>query len=481
MKKTKFRKISVIGITIIFLILSVTSEIGGINPSFLTIKNKKPINTGNTLHNEEFIEAKHYSINQVFLENKILGLIKERFFEKLIYRLMKIGHMSALSAAVIKNNEIVWAKGFGIYDREKNKQATEETIYLVASISKSFTATAIMQLYEKGCFDLDDDVNDYLPFNLRNPNHPDKPITFRMLLSHQSSLATEREDLSNFVTRIIPGGMEITGYPYPFLKEYLTPDGLYYQPQFWTDNTPGEEMHYSNIGFGILGYLVEILSNKSFEEYCQENIFEPLGMRNTSFKFANVNATMVAVPYDFDSGEFYPIMHYDILDTPAGGLRTTVLDLSRFLIAHMNNGEYHGVRILNESTIKLMHTIQSTSDNYKFHYGLGWQIWMKPTDILIGHTGGLLGVSTKMVFRQSDNTGIIFFTNKQITNMQELFVFSLVEKLLFWKADGYKTWELQKEKLWETILSNEYLLKDFKNEEKIKKIKWLYSFLRTYV
>lgn len=176
----------------------------------------------------------------------------DEFFERAITKLMVMAHMSALSAAIVRGNEVVWAKGFGLYDRENNKEADERTIYLVASISKTFTSTAIMQLYEKGYFKLDDDVNGYLPFSLRNPNYPDKPVTFRMLLAHQSSLA---EDHPAFYA-YIPGDLEVEGYPYPWLEEYLVPGGINYIPQIWTDLPPGKEMNYANAGYGLLGYLV---------------------------------------------------------------------------------------------------------------------------------------------------------------------------------------------------------------------------------
>jgi len=220
----------------------------------------------------------------------------DEFFDRAMTKLMGMAHMSALSAAIVKNNEVVWAKGFGLYDRENNKEADEKTIYLVASISKTFTATALMQLYEKGYFKLDDDVSNYLPFTLRNPNYPDKPITFRMLLAHQSSLA---EDPPGFYA-YIPGDLEVEGYPYPWLEEYLVPGGINYIPQIWTDLPPGEEMNYANVGYGLLGYLVERISGKPFEEYCRENIFEPLSMNDTSFRLANVNTSRVAVPYVFN-------------------------------------------------------------------------------------------------------------------------------------------------------------------------------------
>jgi len=389
-------------------------------------------------------------------ENVLLGHENNNeLFEKAITKLMDMAHMSALSAAIIKNNEVVWAKGFGLYDRENNKEADEKTIYLVASISKTFTATALMQLYEENYFNLDDDVSNYLPFTLRNPNYPDKPITFRMLLAHQSSLA---EDPPAFYA-YIPGDLEVEGYPYPWLEEYLVPGGINYIPQIWTNLPPGEEMNYANVGYGLLGYLVERISGKPFEEYCRENIFEPLGMNDTSFRLSNVNASRVAVPYVFKLG-YQPLLQYGILVYPAGGLRTTVMDLSRFLIAHINGGVYNGIRILSEESVKEMHTVQYPGGRYSFQYGLGWQIWEKAGETYIGHTGGLYGVATKMVFRKSDGTGIIFFTNKEISNLREMIAFSLIEKLLFWKADGFNPLDLKEMEVREALYDNMNMLGD---------------------
>jgi len=424
-----------------------------------------------------------YSIGGTFMkseEKKILvrnenpeflSLATNSLFEKIVERLMKMAHMSAISAAIVKNNELVWAKGFGLYNREKNKAANENTIYLVASISKTFTATAIMQLYEKGLLNIDDDINKYLPFPLRNPKYPNKPITIRMLLAHQSSLA---EDPPGFYSRY-PADLEIEGYPYPWLKEYLTPGELHYMPQIWSDYMPGEKMYYANIGYSILGYIVELVSGKSFEEYCRENIFEPLGMKNTSFLFKNLNASKIAMPYLFYRGEYYPLLHYSILDYPAGGLRTSVVDLSRFLIAHINGGIYNGIKILSERSVEEMHTVQYPSNTYNFQYGLGFQIWDIGREKYIGHTGGLYGVATKMVFRKSDGTGVIYFINAEVRNLREIVAFSLIERLLFWKASGFDENELTYEKIKETVRANAHLIKDFNEKEMEEEIAYLLS------
>ena len=384
----------------------------------------------------ESINETPIGITDVPLANPVYNQTDNTVFRGVLKCLMNLGHMSALSAAIIKDNECVWAEGFGLYDKGNQKRADMDTIFLVASISKTVAATAVMQLYEQGCFDLDDDVNDYLPFNLRNPHYPEKQITFRMLLSHSSSLAKDRDDVPNYFDRVIPVGLEFTGYPYPYLKDYLSPSGNIYMPTVWNDCPPGEELDYANIGFALLGYLVEIISGCSFEDYCREYIFDPIGMDDSSFQFTNVNVSRVAVPYDFKSGEYIPIVQYDMLTAAAGGLRTTVLDLSHFLIAHMNGGVYNDTRILNESTVELMHTAHAQSRNYSFQYGLGWQIWNRSEGSRIGHAGGLYGVSTKMVFDPTDDIGIIFFTNKQIYYGREILAFHMIEKMLWWKTNA---------------------------------------------
>ncbi len=387
--------------------------------------------------------------SSIGLRNK-LKETKEEIVEKLIEKLMKIANIPSLSAAIVKNNEVVWARGFGIYDIEKNRKADENTIYLIASITKPFTATAIMQLYEKGLIDLDEDVNNYLPFDLRNPKYPNKSITFKMLLSHQSSLA---EDPLAFYC-YFPGDLEIEGYPEPWLKEYLLPQGIHYKPQVWADYMPGQEMSYANVGYSLLGYLVELVSKKPFYEYCMENIFMPLKMKNTSFKLLDLNISKIAVPYVNGN----PLLHYNILDYPAGGLRTTVIDLSHFLIANINGGIYNGIKILSKESIEEMHKVQYPSRKYNFQYGLGFQIWEVGGEKYIGHTGGLYGVATKMVYRESDKVGVIFFMNKGIENVRDIIVFSLIERLLFWKAGKMKH-EISLDKIEETINSNIHLLK----------------------
>jgi len=349
-------------------------------------------------------------------------------FDRKIEFLMKMAHMPSLSACVIKNDEIVWYKGYGFYDGENIPN--EHTIYLIASTTKSITATAMMQLYDQGLFALDDDVNEYLPFSLRNPNHPDEPITFRMILAHQSSLPGPgcAINITNNFFRI--GSVhpeEIYNLPDlgPYIEEKLDPNHDSYNPDIWRDKPPGTEYAYSNLGYTLLGYLVECISKEPFDQYCKEHIFEPLDMMNTSFNVSELNIKNIAVPYIWYKISFpnikgwLPQPHGTGSFYPAGFLRTSISDLSHFLIAHMNGGVWNGVRILNESTVNIMHTIQYP-DSKGLHiggkYGFGFFIkesLTKPDTI--GHGGDVTGCHSNMMFLPSENVGIIYFTNRQLS------------------------------------------------------------------
>ena len=361
-------------------------------------------------------------------------------FDKIINFLMSLSHFPSLSTCIIKNDEVVWSNGYGFYDLEQQKPTEDNTIYNVGSISKTITGTALMQLYDQGLFDLDDDVNKYLPFSLRNPHFPDVPITFRMLLCHSSGLAPEIliEDFHPWFWFNFSSDPPFSFYPYPWIIEYLQPGGKWYDPPsygYWNpQDKPGEYHVYANINFDIVAYLVEVLSGKYFNEYCNEHIFFPLEMYNSSFDLSTLPIEFVAIPYHFSDGEYLTMdmlpgfadsTYHRLLHYPVAGLYTTVLDLSHFLIAHMNGGVWNGVRILEEDTIAEMHTIQPPDfdDSSQVDYGLAWTEldYSFCREKLSGHSGGYYGVWTFMFYLCSQpDTGVIFFVNN-LPNSETLF------------------------------------------------------------
>ena len=363
------------------------------------------------------------TVGSVKTEPKFIQ-VQDDIFDRVIERLMDYGYFPSVSACIIKNDEVVWSNNYGYCDIENEISPNENTVYMIQSVTKTITGTALMQLFDQGLFDLDDDVNDYLPFSLRNPNFPDESITFRMLLSHSSSIN------NSWYWDFLPPIEDFhSWYPYPWLEQYFVPGGEYYDSDAWvTDYAPGENSAYANLNFDIIGFLVELISGEDFVEYCEENIFIPLDMENTSFYYDDVKDNL-AIPYIWDesTGKYEDTRDYysewDVLGyySPNGGLYTTIEDLSHFMIAQMNDGIYRDARILEESTVEITHEIQSSSGKY-MGYGLAWLVsprifWIGNRLFPIGrlnyagHGGDSGDGHTRMVMKITDNIAVIYSIN----------------------------------------------------------------------
>jgi CubicO group peptidase (beta-lactamase class C family) len=368
-------------------------------------------------------------------------------FDKKMAFYMTLGHMPSLSACIIKNNSVVWANASGYADREAKKNASLDTIYMIGSISKSICAVAVMQLLEnKQIKSLDDDVNPYLNFSLRNPYYPTVNITFRMLLGHHSSLVSD--DIPLFIS------FSFLGYPRAWLKEFLVPNGRFYTPKIWLKSPPGQNDSYSSLNFEILAYLVERISQQPYEQYVEDHIFRPLNMTSTSYFLSEVSLSNLAVPYVWIEGRYVRLPYYEDRNAGAGGVKSTVADLSHYLIMHMNGGVYNGVRILNATSINEIHRRQYNSSFSDYYFGLGWFTYIgSDQSVQGGHGGTVPGGRSVMRIRYKDNIGVIFFYNQynflinskdyrsyrifiNLYKKIELFAFNQVLQLLFEKADS---------------------------------------------
>ena len=331
--------------------------------------------------------------------------------DSLITTTMANYHIPGLSACIVRDSEIIWSGAYGWANIQGGKLVTDTTLFSIASLSKPFVGTAIMQLWENGLFELDEDINNYLPFQVRNPNHPNIPITFRMLLTHTSSIVDNWSK--------IPPNYQGGDSPIPldsFLINYLRPGGIFFNNANYSTSAPLTSWIYSNVGATLIAYLVENISNKSFEQYCQDSIFIPLGMNESSWFLSNLNANNIAIPYYYSGGSYNPYGNYGSVTYPAGQLRTSAKQYARHLIAFMQKGQIDGVRILNNTTVELMTTIQFP--NIRYDQALIWFIypWTVPgfgTHNFCGHNGSNLGVRTGMDFTLETNfhTGVIVLTN----------------------------------------------------------------------
>jgi CubicO group peptidase (beta-lactamase class C family) len=322
-----------------------------------------------------------------------------------------IQNMNSVAFCVVMKDSLFWADAIGYANKGKQILATTNTRYLIASISKTITAVAIMQLYEKGIFQLDDNINNYLPFKVINPNHPDDAITFRMLLNHTSSIS------DNFMNSI---NLYCWGFDCPtplsdYLHDFFSSEGKNYSKDNFFQYKPGEKLNYSNNGYVFLGYLVELIAEKPFDIYCKDNIFNPLGMTKTEWRLSNIPPDELAIPYSPLVTPSSP--QYTFVDYPDGGLRTTVIDISKFLRMIIMNGSFNGHEIIKSETVKIMKQSTNEMDADGYTYGLGL-LYMKNGNLnLCGHDGGEQGVTTSMFYDADTGVGAIVFTNTTMSNI----------------------------------------------------------------
>ena len=348
--------------------------------------------------------------------------------------------LMGLSVVTICDGKISGVFHAGLRDYERNLPVNDSTMFRIASISKLVMTTAMMKLYDKKLFKLDDDVSKYLGFTLRNPNHPDRPITIRMLLSHTSSI-NEGSGYDGFLTATYTN----VSNP-PDFSQLLTPGGAYYTEDMWRKETPGEYYTYCNANFGLAGTLIEKISGQNFDEFMSENLFIPLGITGSYIAEGVTDINNLAVIYRNEEGKWAPQTD-DFKGTlssprdfsgyktgtnaavfsPQGGLRISALELARVMMLHLDKGTFDGKRIISKKSIRLMHTPQWTyngnngdTDGGKDKcYGLSVHILTNTPsgDVIysdskmMGHGGDAYGLISKFYFDPDTRSGLILITN----------------------------------------------------------------------
>ncbi len=325
-----------------------------------------------------------------------------------IEKKMKTSNVQGISVVFIENGQTTWSRHYGYADIENSKKLTDETIFQIGSVSKTVTGAAIMQLYENGVLDLDSSINNYLPFEISNPHSPGQEITVRMLLQHTSSLIDDDAVLKSTYT--IASGLADPEIPLEeFVRAYFLEDGKWYDAEKnFSKKPPGEAHSYSNVGFGLLGYIVEYVSRTPFNEYCNDNIFTPLGMESSGWLSTEINLDHMTVHYDRGN----PLKPYSFATYPDGALRTTAVDYSKFLMAIMHGGVYEGQRILEESTVKEMLPENREENLVWENDALNEFLVIDTNDQQIqGYSGGDPGVFSVVYFNLENDRGVVLFVN----------------------------------------------------------------------
>lgn len=326
-----------------------------------------------------------------------------------IIRLMENYEGIGLSVVVVKNNKIIYYDSFGYKpdysDSTKRTPIKKNDINYIASVSKTFISTAIMQLKDKRLLNLDDDVNKYLDFSVRNPHYPDTPISIRMLLTHRSSL----NNLNYTVT-----------FDHFNL---LFPEKNRDYSKCFNNYKPGTNYDYCNYGYAILGAIIEKTSGMRLDDYIDKFIMEPMGLYG-GFNVQKLDSSRFVRAYHYAKGKFVrPIDVYKpdkfmkdyVLGVstpalhPADGMIISSYDLAKFMLMHMNDGQYKkGKRIISSESEKEMRI--APKDNKNYGLALAHYNFLNGVD-LIGMTGGARGMHTAMYFNPDEKYGFVVFCN----------------------------------------------------------------------
>lgn len=299
---------------------------------------------------------------------------------------------------LVQDGRVVLSRGYGHSRVGGPRVSPENTIFPIASISKVFTATAVMQLVDREQVDLDADVNRYLT-STRVPSTYPQPVTARHLLSHSAGFDE------------LPGRRVLTAAE-------LIPLGRFLGDRLVRVHAPGELTSYSSYGMALAGLLVEEVSGLPFEEYLERHIWQPLGMTRTSITLPAGNGVDIATAYELDGDEPVAIP-YEIYQTPpSASIVSTAENMGRFMIAHLQGGRYGAARILSDNAMESMHRQQAT-----MHPMLpGWALGFQENDLngrrILEHGGDIGGFSALMTLLPDEGVGFFVVHHLEGSNLR---------------------------------------------------------------
>ncbi|MCU0519899.1 MAG: beta-lactamase family protein [Anaerolineae bacterium] len=308
-----------------------------------------------------------------------------------------------LGIGIVKDGEVVYARGFGVQSLDTRVPVTPESIFCVASIAKCFVACAMMQLVEQGTLSLDAPLAGVLPeFRLDDDRYQE--ITLRQVLSHTSGMPDMEDDEYNELVYHPEVDDEAPGrYVRALSSRRMIA-------------APGERFAYSNIGYDVLGYLVASVTGQTFETAMQEHILRPAGMLDSTFSFPEVPRDRLAVPH-LRTPEMIvsPVYPYHRADAPASFLHSTVGDMCRWAIACLNRGSYEGRRILAPASYDLMWTPVAPWGFPPFyeHIGVGWTLGHFDGLRTVSHGGMGFGWTDFLILLPERNCGAVILCNEE--------------------------------------------------------------------
>jgi CubicO group peptidase (beta-lactamase class C family) len=359
----------------------------------------------------------------------------------LIKKEMKEHDVTGLSIALVDDQRVVWAEGFGFADKANKVQATPETIYRAGSISKLFTATSVMQLVEQGKLDIDKPLQTYLPeFSIKSRFPNVGPITPRTLMTHHSGLPSD-----------FTKGMW-TKNPEPFenIVTQIKDDYVAHPPNF--------VFSYSNMGVTLLGHALEQVTGRAYASYMDASILSPLGMTHSSFSLEPDRSSFATKAYR--KGQ--EAEETALRDLPAGGLNTTVVDFSRFMQMVFAGGQADARQIIKSETLAEMLRPQNADValDLGFRIGLAWILDsadIQNAGLVAGHGGATLYHRSQLIVLPEHKLGIVVLANSDTAGSVASKVATEALKLALEAKTGIKQPDQKKETPGEAILTQKEL------------------------
>ncbi len=354
----------------------------------------------------------------------------EHALDSTLARATDDGGIVGLATAVIVDGQIVWTGAYGFADREAQVPLTTQTVMNLASVSKTTIGVSMMRLVDAGKLDLDEHINRYLPFEVRNPHHPEAPITLRHLATHTSSIFDRRDFYAGLYRPVGEPDMPLDS----LLRSYLVPGGANYSPDNFLTAAPGRSRDYSNLAATLAAYIVERTAGEPFDVHTRRVIFTPLGMTSAGWSSAQVDSTRVSRLYRQDSASTELIAPYTLASYPDGGMRMSVEDLARYFAMLLNGGSSGGIRIIDSLPLAEMKRFQWTPtnkpDDYELTEGNTGLFWRTKFDGLrVGHGGNDLGVSVEMLTDAKGRVGIIYMSNTSLRGAANRHLVTIIDAL----------------------------------------------------
>lgn len=314
--------------------------------------------------------------------------------------------LPGIMAVIVEDQEVLWSGAYGMANQEENVEAQPSTICSICSISKLFTAVAIMKLYDEGKLRLDDRIEELLPWYDLGQKFPDSgPITIRSLLTHSSGLPREADS------------PYWTGPDFPFPNQQEVREGLKHQETLYPSFT---YFQYSNLGLTLLGEVVEEISGMPFDDYITENILEPLNLEDTRTEMPeNLYGNELAVGYSAMTrqGTRERINFFQARGIKAAaGFSSTVEDLAKFASWQFRLLDTTGTEILKPSTLKYMQNVHWTDPDWKTGWGLGFSVYQSGGSKWVGHGGSCPGYRSTLQMNPQSKRAYSVIINAGGTN-----------------------------------------------------------------